>query len=43
MKEFNTPLEKPLLGLSNELSPGSVERSVLQLYGAKYSTLLFLN
>ena len=40
-EECNTPLEKPLLGLSNELLLDSVECSVLPLGGAKHSTLLF--
>ena len=43
LEECNTPLERPLLGLYNELPLDSVERSVLPLGGAKHSTLRFKN
>ena len=42
-KEYNTPLEKPLLGLCNELSLHSVGCSVLPLGGAKHSTKFCFN
>ena len=37
----NTPLERSLLGLCNELSLDSVKCSVLPLGGAKHSTFHF--
>ena len=40
-EECNTPLKRPLLGLSNELLLDFKECSVLPLGGAKHSTLLF--
>ena len=38
---YNTPLERPLLGLYNDLSLNSVECLVLPLGDAKHSKLLF--
>ena len=40
-EKYNTPLERHLLGLCNELSLDSVECSVLPLGCAKHSKLLF--
>ena len=42
-EKYNTPLERPLLELCNELSLDAVECSVLPLDGAKHSALFFLN
>ena len=40
-EDCSLPLERPLLELCNELSPDSVECSVLPLGGAKHNKLLF--
>ena len=39
--ECNTPLERSLLGIYNELSFDSIECSIFLLSDAKHSTLLF--
>ena len=41
-KEYNTLMERPLLGLCKKLLLDSVECSVLPLDGTKHNTLLFL-